>query len=60
LSKPEERDVETVDLPGAFLQADMDQLIQMMFEGEIAKIIVKPDPKLYQEYVVMEGNRTVL
>jgi hypothetical protein len=37
----EERGVATVDIPGAFMQADIDEVVQVRFEGEIAKMLVR-------------------
>jgi hypothetical protein len=56
----EERDVATVDIPGAFMQADIDELVHVKFEGEIAEMLVKMDPKLYRKYVKDENGKTVL
>jgi hypothetical protein len=43
----ERRDVATVDLPGAFMQADMEDTVHMKLEGKMAELLVKCDPKLY-------------
>jgi hypothetical protein len=56
----EERDVATVDIPGAFMQADIDEVIHVKFEGEIAEMLVRMDPKLYRKYVKDENGKTVL
>jgi hypothetical protein len=37
----ENYDVATVDIPGLFIQADMDELVQMRLEGAIAELLVK-------------------
>jgi hypothetical protein len=37
----EGRDVATVDIPGAFMQADIDEVVHVKFEGEIAEMLVK-------------------
>ncbi len=55
-----ERDVATVDIPGAFMQADIDEVVHVKFEGEIAEMLVKLDPKLYRKYVKDENGKTVL
>ena len=47
----EERDVATLDIPGAFMQADIDEVVHVKFEGEIAEMLLKMDPKLYRKYV---------
>ncbi len=56
----ERRDVATVDIPGAFMQADIDEVVHVKFEGEIAEMLVKLDPKLYCKYVRDENGKSVL
>jgi hypothetical protein len=56
----EGRDVATVDIPGAFMQADIDEVVHVRFEGEIAEMLVKMDPKLYRKYVKDEHGKSVL
>ncbi len=56
----EGRDVAAVDIPGAFMQADMDEVVHVKFEGEIAEMLVKLDPKLYRKYVKDENGKSVL
>jgi hypothetical protein len=56
----ERRAVITCDIPGAFMQADIDELIHVKFEGEIAELLVKVDPKLYSPYVVTEHGKKVI
>ena len=59
--------VVTVDIPGAFLHADnkdcvimkMDYIIMKMV-GTLAELMVKTNPKLYQQYVILENGRSVL
>ena len=41
------RTVATVDIPGAFLQADIDELVYVKFEILIAELLSKIDPKIY-------------
>jgi hypothetical protein len=56
----ESRDVGTVDIPGAFMQADMNDMVHMRLEGKMAELLVRCDPKLYRKYVRIEGGKTVL
>jgi hypothetical protein len=56
----EDRDVVTVDIPGAFMQADIDEVVHVKFEGEIAEMLVRMDPKLYRKYVKDEHGKLVL
>jgi Reverse transcriptase (RNA-dependent DNA polymerase) len=56
----EERDVTTVDIPGAFMQADMEDTVHMKMEGKMAELLVRIDPKLYRKFVQMENGKMVL
>jgi hypothetical protein len=56
----EERDVATVDIPGAFMQEVIDEVVHVRFKGEIAKMLVRMDPKLYRKYVRDENGKAVL
>ena len=47
----EARDFATVDLPGAFMQADMEDTVHMKLEGKMAELLVRIDPKLYRKYI---------
>jgi len=38
-----------MEIPGAFLHADMEQDIHMLLEGTIAKMIVRMEPSLYRK-----------
>jgi hypothetical protein len=56
----EERDLATLDIPGSFVQADIDKVVHVRFEGEIAEMLVRMDPKLYRKYVRDENGKAVL
>jgi hypothetical protein len=56
----EGRDVATVDIPGAFMQADMDDLVHMKLEGKMAELLVRIEPKLYRKYIQIEKGKQVL
>ena len=49
-----------MDILGAFLQVDMDELFYIKFEGLMAEVLSKIDPKIYEKYVVIERGYTVL
>jgi hypothetical protein len=53
-------DVATVDIPGAFMQANIDEVVHVKFEGGIAEMLVRMDPKMYRRYVKDEHGKTVL
>ena len=42
----EKRDNATLDLPGHFLQTDMDELIILKIQGPLAQLLVEMNPKL--------------
>jgi hypothetical protein len=56
----EGRDVATVDIPGAFMQADMDETVHVKLEGTMAELFARLDPQLYRKYVRSERGKPVL
>jgi hypothetical protein len=56
----ERRAVVTADIPGAFMQADMDEVIHMKLEGPLATLLTRVDPKSYQKYTTMEHGKLVI
>ena len=50
----------TVDITSAFLQADMDDLVYVKFEGLMIELLFKIDPKLCEKYVVIDRRQNVL
>ena len=52
----EHRDIATVDIPGAFMQADMDELVHMKIQGKMVDILVDILPSRYEKYVVVENG----
>jgi hypothetical protein len=56
----ERRDVAILDIPGAFMQAVMDELVHMRLDGKMAELLIRIDPELYQKYVVYENGKPVL
>ena len=56
----ERRDVAVADIPGAFLTADMDEVVRMCLRGRLAELMVKAAPNIYSKYVTIEKGVTVL
>jgi hypothetical protein len=56
----ERRDVATADIPGAFMQADIDEVVHVRLEGPLARLLVKVNEDLYSKYVVMEKGKPVI
>jgi hypothetical protein len=47
----EERVIKTMDIPGAFLHADLDEEVIMLLRGQLADLMVQVDPELYGPYL---------
>lgn len=62
IAAKERRDVATVDIPGAFLQTDLDEdeKILIRFEGRMAELLAMIDPKLYRQHIAIERGKSVL
>ncbi len=43
-----------------FMQADMDELVHVKLEGQMAELLVRLEPKLYRKYVQLERGKSVL
>jgi Reverse transcriptase (RNA-dependent DNA polymerase) len=56
----EGRDVATVDIPGAFLHADMEDVVHMKLEGTMAEIMVRINPAMYKKYTHIVNGKQVL
>ena len=56
----EERDVAVVDIPGAFMQADMDELVFVRIVGKMAELLVDIDPEMYKPFVTYERGEMVI
>ena len=55
----EERQVAISDVPGALLQADMNDIVHIKVTGEMVNIMIKLNPS-YEKYVTIEKGRQVL
>jgi hypothetical protein len=49
-----------VDIPGEFMQVDMDEIVHMRLEGTMADLVVKLPPETYEKFVVKAKERNVL
>jgi hypothetical protein len=56
----EGRDVAVIDVPGAFMQADMDELVHIRFTGKMVDLLLEIDADMYGPCVVMEGKERVM
>ncbi len=56
----EQRDVATIDIPGAFLNAYNDKETFMLLKGCLAKLMIQVDPNLYQKYIIYDKYNQAL
>jgi hypothetical protein len=56
----EGRTVMTLDILGAFMQVDMDEVLYMKLEGPLAHLLNKVDPKRYTKFVATERGKQVI
>jgi hypothetical protein len=42
------------------MQTDFDEIVHVRFEGEIAEMLVKMDPKIYRKYAKDEDIKSVM
>ena len=50
-------DVATADIPGAFMQADVEGTVHMHLDGVMAEMLLKIDLALYRKYMVQDGKQ---
>jgi len=56
----EGRYIVTVDIPGAFMHATIDELIHVRLEGVMAQLLVRVNPSKYAPYLTTEGGKPVI
>ena len=50
------RDVAVVDIPGAYMHADIDEHIIVRLDQTMAKVLEIIDPKIYKTYMKIDSN----
>jgi hypothetical protein len=56
----EHREVAIVDVPGAFLQADMDEGVHIRLTGKIVEMLLEIDKDMYEPCVTTEDGEKVM
>ncbi len=56
----ESRKVVAVDILGAFIHTDNKDYVIKMWVGTLIELMVKTNPKSYQQYVILEKGKAVL
>ena len=52
----ERRDLETIDIPGAFIHANSDDHIIMVLKRHIYLLIFHMNPKIYRRYIIFDKS----
>ena len=55
----EGREVMTCDIPRAFMQSEMDELLHMKLEGEIVLLLIRLDPS-YKQFLTYQRGKPVI
>ena len=53
----EQREVAMFNVPGAFMQADMDELVHVRFTGKMVDLLLEIDRDMYEPCVTLEKMR---
>jgi len=56
----EERYVDTTNIPGAFMHAEIDEEVYIWLEGTMADLFMKVNPEKYGPYAVTEKGKHVM
>jgi hypothetical protein len=56
----EGREVAIIDVPGAFMQVDMDELVHIRLDGKMAEMLLEIDRALYEPCVTYENGKPVI
>jgi hypothetical protein len=56
----EHQKVMTCGIPGAFMQADIDDVLHVRLEGPLAKLLTKMAPDLYNKFLGKKNGRDVM
>jgi hypothetical protein len=56
----EGRDVAVADVPGAFMQTDLDKLVHVRFTGTMVDLLLDIDHDMYSPFITYEGKNKVL
>ena len=59
IDNKEDRKVITCDIPGAFMQANIDEQLFLKFDGDLVELLIQADPTC-QSYVTYEGKQPML
>ena len=52
--------VAVFNVPGSFMQADMDELVHIRFTGKMVDLLLEIDREMYEPCVTTEGKQKVM
>ena len=53
-------EVAVLDVPGTFMQADIDELVHVRFTGEMVSMLLHINNDMYKDYIVTEKGKKVM
>jgi hypothetical protein len=56
----EQQKVVTCNIPGAFMQADIDEVLHVRLEGPLAQLLTKVDPEQNTKFMGKENGRDIM
>jgi hypothetical protein len=56
----EGREVAVIDVPGAFMQVDMDEIVHVHLTGKMVDLLLEIDPDMYWQHITVEKGVRVL
>ena len=56
----EGRNVVVLDVPGAFMQAEIDEMVHVRFTGAMVTLLLEIDYEMYKDYVIVEKGERVM
>ena len=56
----EGRNMVVLDVPGAFMQAEIDELVHIRFTGAMVTLLLEIDYEMYKDYVIVEKGERVM
>ena len=60
INAQEQRQVMMIDIPGAFMHVNINELLHVRLEGPMAELLTRVDPDKYRTYLSKESGKDVL
>ena len=56
----EDQNVAVLDVPGAFMQAEIDELVHVQLTGPMVNMLLQIDHEMYKDYIMIERGEWVM